>query len=193
MDPAFRHLRKDPILARILRERGFEPLPRLKGTHFTALARNIAYQQLSARSAAPIWRRVLASFEGPPSPRSLPALPVLRGCGLSRRKALYIRGIARAFADGRLSGPRLARMKSDALIETLTALDGVGVWTAQMFLIFRLGRTDVLPLNDYGLQRAVKLAYGRRPTERILLDLGARWAPFQAVACWQLWKWLDTR
>ncbi|HYE99479.1 MAG TPA: DNA-3-methyladenine glycosylase 2 family protein [Planctomycetota bacterium] len=181
---------RDPVLARIIRERGFRPLPRLKGTHFSALARSIVYQQLAPKSAAPIWRRVLLAMPG--APRALPSVRVLRAAGLSRQKASYVRGIARAFADGRLSGPRLARMPSEALIERLTELDGVGVWTAQMFLIFRLGRTDVLPLNDYGLQRAVKLAYRRRPTEAVLRELGGRWAPYQAVACWQLWKWLDT-
>lgn len=190
MVPAFRHLNRDKVLARIMRERGFRPLPRLKGTHFSALARSIVYQQLAPKSAAPIWRRVLLAFP-PDVPHTPPAIAPLRRAGLSRQKAAYVRGIAKAFADGRLSGPRLAKMPSDALIALLTELDGVGVWTAQMFLIFRLGRTDVLPLNDYGLQRAVKLAYGRRPTERVLLELGARWAPFQAVACWQLWKWLE--
>lgn len=195
MHPIARHLsRRDPVLGRIIAEHGFRPLPRLRGTHFAALARSIAFQQLTPRAAAPIWARVCALFPGAcPTPAAVLSTSPrrLRAAGLSGSKARFIRGAARAFHAGPLRAARLGRLPVPALLETLTALDGVGVWTAEMFLIFRLGRTDVLPLGDYGLRRAVRLAYGRRPTDAAVRRLGALWAPYQAVACWQLWKWLE--
>jgi methylated-DNA-[protein]-cysteine S-methyltransferase len=163
---------------------------------FAALAEAIVYQQLNGKAASAIFARVRALF-----PRAHKGLQPeqllrasdkkLRGAGLSRSKTLSLRDLARKAVDGTL--PTLAqvqRMDDEAIIERLTEVRGIGPWTAQMLLIFRLGRPDVLPVDDYGIRKGFALAFKKRalPTRQEVEKRGERWRPYRTVASWYLWR-----
>jgi methylated-DNA-[protein]-cysteine S-methyltransferase len=163
---------------------------------FLALAEAIVYQQLTARAAATIFARVRALFprahEGLAPEQILRASDdKLRGAGLSRAKLLALRDLARRAADGEL--PELAevhRMDDEAIVERLTQVRGIGRWTVQMLLIFRLGRPDVLPLDDHGIRKGYAVAFRRRelPSRAQLDRRGAAWRPYRTAASWYLWR-----
>lgn len=166
------------------------------GTHFDAVVRSIVYQQLSGAAAATIHARVLALYGGRnPAPRELLRTPVakLRGVGLSGRKTEYLLDLAARAADGSLPIERLHELDDAEVLRTLTAVRGIGEWTAQMFLMFRLGRPDVLPVLDLGVQKAVRQLYRLRtlPSPERVGRIGARWAPYRTVASWYLWRRVD--
>ena len=165
-------------------------------TVFAALAEAIVYQQLHGKAAATIYARVCALFprstEGPTAARVL-RLPdeKLRAAGLSRNKLLALRDLAQKSRAGDI--PTLAeieRMSDDAVVESLTAVRGIGRWTVEMLLMFRLGRPDVLPVDDYGIRKGYAVAYRKRelPAPKELARYGARWAPYRTVASWYLWR-----
>jgi DNA-3-methyladenine glycosylase II len=160
------------------------------------VARAIVYQQLSGSAAATIHGRMRALLaDGADAPRSLLALKEdhLRAAGLSRQKIAYLRDLARRVGDGSLPISALDDLADADVVEALTAVHGVGEWTAQMFLIFRLGRPDVLPVLDYGIRKAVQRAYRLRtlPDAKRMRAIGASWSPFSSIACWYLWRSLD--
>ena len=167
-----------------------------EGTHFQAVARAIVYQQLSGKAAATIFGRFTALFdEGTPVPHKLLALPeeTLRGVGLSRQKLGYLRDLATSAHSGALPIDTLHELDDEAIIKALTSIKGVGRWTAQMFLMFRLGRPDVLPDLDLGIQKGVRQAYRLRshPTPKRVQEIGAKWAPYRSIASWYLWRSQD--
>jgi DNA-3-methyladenine glycosylase II len=195
---AVAHLKRaDPTLAAVIARVGpcrFEP--RAEGTHFEAVARAIVYQQLSGKAAGTIHGRFHALYGGrAPEPDELLATPddALRGAGLSRQKVGYLRDLAGRVAAGDVPLDRVERLGDDEVIAALTRVKGVGRWTAQMFLMFRLGRPDVLPDLDLGVQKAIQLAYRRRamPKPADVLRVGRPWAPYRTVASWYLWRSLD--
>ena len=195
---ALAHLRKnDPVLAKIIAEVGPCRLkPNAEGTHFDHVVRAIVYQQLSGKAAATIHGRVKALFGGRnPTPQELLSTPEesLRGAGLSRQKLGYLRDFAQRIVEGEVPIDSLHELDDEAVIEALTKVKGIGRWTAQMFLMFRLGRPNVLPTVDLGINKAVMRAYGlrRMPKPKQLLKIGASWAPFATVACWYLWRSLE--
>jgi DNA-3-methyladenine glycosylase II len=197
---AITHLRRaDPKLAAVIDQVGRCTLePRAEGTHFAAVARSIVYQQLSGKAAATIYARFSALFDdGIPNAAQLVALPeeTLRSVGLSRQKAAYLRDLARRVHDGELPIETLHELGDDEIIAALTSIKGIGRWTAQMFLMFRLGRPDVLPDLDLGIQKGLQRAYRlrKRPTPRRVLEIGAKWAPYRTVAAWYLWRLLDAK
>ena len=185
--------RHDAVLARIIRDHpriALEP----RGDPFFTLARAIVGQQISVKAAASIWARVVAL-----APRMLPEQVVdagharLTACGLSRRKAEYLAGLARHFVDGSLHVAAWAEMEDEAVIAELVQVRGIGRWTAEMFLMFCLLRPDVLPLDDLGLQRAIRLNYfrGRSVSLRTMRKIASVWDPWRSVATWYLWRSLD--
>ena len=193
-----RHLKRvDPVLARVItRVRRRPPGPREEGTHFDAILRAIVYQQLSGKAASTIHGRILALYGGrTPTPDELLATPdeSLRAAGLSRQKLDYLRDLARHASSGEVPFDTLHELDDEAIIAALTRVKGVGRWTVQMFLMFRLGRPDVLPELDLGIQNAIQRAYGlrKRPTPKEVQALGARWRPFASHACWYLWRSLE--
>lgn len=195
---AIAHLRAtDAVLGKWIAQAGPCSLSvERSGTHFAAVARSIVYQQLSGKAAATIHARFEALFGGrSPEPKELLKVkqPLLRGVGLSERKAEYLLGLAADVRSGRVPLERVDEMPDQAVIETLTAVRGVGQWTAQMFLMFRLGRPDVLPTLDLGVQNAIKKLYGLRthPTPERVARIGAKWAPYRTVASWYLWRRVD--
>lgn len=195
---AVRHLqRADPVLAAVITHHGphrFEL--RTGGSHFDAIARAIVSQQLSVKAASTIHGRYRALYDGAGgAPDVVARIPEaqLREAGLSRQKISYIQDLARRVASSELDLDRVDEMSDDELIARLTAVKGVGTWTAQMFLMFRLGRLDVLPVLDLGIQKAVQRAYRlrKRPTVPRLEKIARAWAPYRTIACWYLWRSLD--
>jgi methylated-DNA-[protein]-cysteine S-methyltransferase len=196
---ALRHLcASDPALARAIDGLGPFSLE-LKKTQsvFGALSEAIVYQQLSGKAAATIYGRVRALC-----PRKLPTAESilaasdasLRGAGLSRSKLLSLRDLAERTRSGELPGlAALRRMPDDEIVERLVAVRGIGRWTVEMVLIFRLGRPDVLPADDYGVRKGFQVAFRKRalPSRDELLRRGARWAPYRTVASWYLWRAAD--
>ena len=188
----------DPVLAGVIARVG----PCRAAAHpddtFEALLQSICYQQLAGAAAATIHGRVIALFRGAPvTPAELGRLEddALRGAGLSRNKLAAIRDLAQKSLDGVVPPrARLEGLSDQDIIARLTEVRGVGVWTAQMFLMFRLGRPDVLPSDDYGIRKAFGLAFrknGRLPPPAVVEKHGRRWAPYRTVASWYLWRSLD--
>ena len=165
-----------------------------RGDPFQTLARAIVGQQISVKAADSIWAR-FATLAETVAPERIAALELdaLAACGLSRRKAEYLRDLAGHFADGRIEPARWKKMEDEAVIAELIDVRGIGRWTAEMFLIFSLRRPDVWPVDDIGLQKAVALYYlgGERPTPKTLRQHGERHAPWRTVATWYLWRSLD--
>ena len=195
---AIEHLREsDPELARIIDRIGdCELSPREGGTHFDALVRAIIYQQLSGKAAATIHGRVEALFgDRAPTPEEILATDDerLRAAGLSRQKISYIKDLAAKVASGELATESLDRMPDHEAIESLVRVKGIGRWSAQMFLMFRLGRPNVLPDLDLGVQRGIQHAYRLKslPTPKDVLRIGERWAPHASVASWYMWRLLE--
>ncbi|HVZ77817.1 MAG TPA: DNA-3-methyladenine glycosylase 2 family protein [Gemmatimonadaceae bacterium] len=195
---ALAHLRQaDPVLARVISRIGpYRPRPRRRASHFHDLARMIVFQQLSGKAAGTIHGRFCALFpRGHAEPELLLQMTddTLRAAGLSRQKIGYLRDLADKVHGGALPLDRVRYMTDDAIIEHLVQVKGIGRWTAQMFLMFRLGRPDVLPELDLGIQNAIRLHYGkrRRVTPRDVLRIGRPWRPYASIACWYLWRSLD--
>lgn len=195
---AIRSLRKvDPVLANVIDTVGKCSLvPRIEGTHFDYVVRSIVYQQLSGKAAATIHGRFLALLDKKkPAPAQILKIagPDLRKAGLSGQKAKYIRSVAEQTHSGQLAIEQMHELSDEEIIAALTQIKGVGVWTAQMFLIFRLGRPDVLPIGDLGIQKGVQLAYGLRklPKPERVQKIGNKWAPYRTVGSWYMWRLLD--
>ena len=196
--PAVAHLKRtDPRLATLITAVGpCRFAPRADGTHFEAVARAIVYQQLSGKAAGTIHGRFHALYGGrAPEPHELLVTTdeVLRGAGLSRQKIGYLRDLADRVASGDVPLDHIETLPDDEAIAALTRVKGVGRWTAQIFLMFRLGRPDILPELDLGIQKGVQLTYGRRklPTPKDVARIGAAWAPWRTIAAWYLWRSLD--
>jgi len=196
---ALSHLRRvDPVLASIIARVGAPPPPtRRTGTHYDALIRAIVYQQLSGKAAGTIHRRFCGLYPGR-RPRADLVLATsddaLRGAGLSRQKIGYLRDLSARVATGSLPLAHLGRLPDDEVIAHLIQVKGIGRWTVQMFLMFRLGRPDVLPELDLGIQNAMQRAYGlrKRPQPKDVLCLGEKWRPHATTACWYMWRSLET-
>ena len=164
---------------------------------FAALARSIASQQLSIKAAHTIFERFCGLF--PPDRHPTPSALVLltddqiREAGFSRAKVRFLRDLAERVLDGRLDLAGLTDCSDEEAMAMLTAVKGIGPWTAEIFLMFRLGRPDVLPADDLGLMNAAKRAYGlrTRPTPDRLRKMGERWRPYRSVAAWYLWASLS--
>ena len=195
LEEACRHLARDPVMGRVIARHGPCALVPRKLSPYESLLRAIAHQQLHGRAAESILARfVELSGNGRfPSPETVLALrtTAMRRCGFSQAKARAIRDIARHAVSGVVPTKRgCARLSDDELIERLTAIWGVGRWTVEMLLIFRLGRPDVLPVDDYGVRKGFAVAFGRSalPTPKELTAYGERWAPYRTVASWYLWR-----
>ena len=163
---------------------------------YRALARAIVYQQLSGKAAATIFGRVVDLFPGQdfPAPEQLLAATdeQLRGVGLSRQKAAALRDLAQKRLDGIVPQARsLTRLPDDDIVERLVQVRGVGRWTVEMYLIFTLGRPDVLPTDDLGVRKGAERIFKREFTPKELGKFAERWAPWRSIASWHLWRVLD--
>ncbi|MDQ6872056.1 MAG: DNA-3-methyladenine glycosylase [Gemmatimonadota bacterium] len=196
---AVAHLKKvDPVMAQVIEKVGrYKGWAASEGSHFDAVARSIVFQQLSGKAAGTIHGRFQGLYGGrTPLPSELAATPDehLRAVGLSRQKSAYLKDLGARVASGDLPIETLHELTDDEIITALTQVKGIGRWTAQMFMMFRLGRPDVLPDLDLGIQKGIQRAYRLRklPTPERVLKIGAKWAPYRTVASWYLWRYVDT-
>jgi DNA-3-methyladenine glycosylase II len=190
--------RRDPVIGDLIRRHG--PCGLADAQHedaFTALTHSIISQQLSTRAAATIARRFDALFGGVPTPGALALVDdaQLRAVGLSSQKIRYMRDLCSRVRDGSLTLEKVNELPDEDVIQSLTQIKGIGRWTAEMFLMFRLHRPDVLPVDDLGILKAVQRAYGLRklPRAERLTKIGEPWRPYRSVACWYLWASLENK
>lgn len=166
-----------------------------RGDAFTTLARSIVGQQISVAAAQSVWNRTLETLGNEVTPKRVldTKHDALRASGLSTRKVEYIRDLADHFHHGRLQTERWPKMDDEELIKELSAIRGIGRWTAEMFLIFNLMRPNVLPLDDIGLIRAISINYfsGEPVTRHEAREVAANWAPWRTVATWYMWRSID--
>ncbi len=187
-------MRKDPVLGTVIKAIGpCLMAERQRADHLTALAGSIVSQQLSTKAAATIFGRFRALFaDGALEPHAILAVDdaTLRGVGLSGQKVRYMRDLCERIVDGRLVLDEIETLDDEAVIARLTEVKGFGRWTAEMFLMFRLHRPDVLPVDDLGIVNAVQRLYKlrKRPDAKKLHRLGEAWKPYRSVASWYLWQ-----
>jgi DNA-3-methyladenine glycosylase II len=190
-------LRRDPILAALIRRHGPCGLAAAqRADHFSALVRAITFQQLSTKAASTIYNRMMALMpEGVPTPAGFGCVTdaQLRAAGMSRQKSAYLRDLCEKVASGSVDLDALEAMTDEDVIASLVKVKGIGRWSAEMFLIFRLLRPDVLPVDDLGIVTAVQRAYKlrKRPSPDRLRKIGEAWRPYRSVASWYLWRSLD--
>ena len=191
-------MRRDPKLAELMKRVGRCGLPDGRTRDpFAGLVRVIMSQQLSTKAAETIFGRVeaLAGGRGGLTPASVRALDAtaLRGAGVSRPKIGYLYDLSDHVADGRLDFPSLDGHHDEEVITRITAVKGLGRWSAEMFLMFRLNRPDILPVDDLGIVKGMQRLHGmkRRPAERTMLRLAERWRPYRSIAAWYVWRTLD--
>ncbi len=189
----------DPVMRRLIEEIGpCTLIPKIRRSPFESLVRAIAYQQLHDRAAECILQRFIALFPGRrfPRPDDLLAMNMrsVRKAGFSRPKILALRDLAAKTLDGTVPTNHLIRqLADDAIVDRLIEVRGIGRWTAEMLLIFQLGRPDVLPIDDFGLRNGFRIAYQRpaMPTPKQVLQYGERWKPYRTAAAWYLWRAAD--
>lgn len=194
MKQALQHLRKDPILAGIIDRVGPYGI-QFREPNFETLVKSIVYQQLSGRVASVIFGRLSAAVAGSITPEAILKLRPsrMRTLGLSTQKTAYIRDLARHTRDHRVIFEDLCELPDAEIIERLTQVKGIGVWTVHMFLIFALRRPDILPTGDLGVRNAIRRAYNLEalPTPAEMEKMAAGWRPYCSVASWYLWRSLE--
>ncbi len=197
MRKAINHLKKsDPILRSIIERVG--PLRMEFGpAEFCSLAEAIVYQQLNGKAAVTIFNRFAALAGVPLTPEGILKISdaQLRSVGLSKQKSAYLKDLAAKTAAGLLDFSRLPALTDEEVIEHLTQVKGIGVWTAHMFLMFSLRRPNVLPTGDYGVQMAIRKHYNKRklPKPKDMEKIAKAWEPYRSVACWYMWRSLDIK
>lgn len=189
-------LRRDPVLAALIRRHGPCGLAAAqRSDHFSAIVRAITGQQLSTKAAATIYARLVALLGGSVTPDAFAGVTdaELRAAGMSRQKIAYFRDLCEKVSTGALPLDRLDAMTDDEVIDALTRVKGIGRWSAEMFLMFRLHRPDVLPVGDLGIVNAVTQVYRlrKKPTAERIRQIGESWRPYRSVASWYLWRSLD--
>jgi len=197
MRKAINHLKKsDPVMRDIIERVGACRMEFGEPT-FHSLAEAIVYQQLNGKAAVTIFKRFTDAAGTPVTPKGILKLSEqqLRAVGLSKQKSSYLRDLATKTESGLLNFNKLQTMEEIDVIEHLTQVKGIGVWTAHMFLMFTLRRPDVLPTGDYGIQVAIKKHYRKRrlPKPKDMEKIAKAWSPYRSVACWYLWRSLDIK
>jgi DNA-3-methyladenine glycosylase II len=197
MRKAINHLKKcDPVLGAIIQRVGAFRMEFGEPT-FHSLAEAILYQQLNGKAAVTIFNRFTEKTGDPVTPEGILKLSdaEMRAVGLSKQKTAYLRDLAEKTKAGLLEFERLGELPDEEVINHLTQVKGVGVWTAHMFLMFTLRRPDVLPTGDYGVQVAIKKHYRKRklPKPKDMEKIAKAWAPYRSIACWYLWRSLDIK
>jgi DNA-3-methyladenine glycosylase II len=190
--------RRDPVIRDLMRKHGACGLADAQHTDpFTALVHAIVSQQLSTKAAATIARRFDQLLGGTPTPEGVAAVtdPQLRAVGLSGQKIKYMRDLCARIQNGSLPLHDIHALDDAAVIEALTQVKGIGRWTAEMFLMFRLHRPDILPVGDLGIVKAVQRAYNLRqaPDPKRITRIGEPWRPYRSIACWYLWASLHNK
>ena len=194
LDNALDHLREEPKMERLIDKFG---APEFNGVNdnFNALSKSIIYQQLSGKAARTIYNRFLALFDNNlPQPKDVIKvdIPTLRSIGISQQKSNYISGLAEYFAnDG--STIDFESLSDIEVGDELIQIKGIGQWTVDMFLMFTLYRTDILPVADLGIQKGIKILFNMKnlPSKEYMIKKSKPWQPYRTVACWYLWRIVD--
>jgi DNA-3-methyladenine glycosylase II len=197
MRKAINHLKKsDPVMRGIIEQVGVCRMEFGEPT-FHNLAEAIVYQQLNGKAAVTIFKRFTDAAGSPVTAKGILKLSEqqLRAVGLSKQKSSYLRDLAAKTESGLLNFDKLHTMEEADIIEHLTQVKGIGIWTAHMFLMFTLRRPDVLPTGDYGIQVAIKKHYRKRklPKPKDMEKIARAWSPYRSIACWYLWRSLDIK
>lgn len=194
---AYRHLRAaDPAVGALIDEHGsYRPRPAMD--HYESLLRTILFQQLNGAAAATIRDRWMALYGGRyPTPSELLATTdeAFRAAGVSRQKSGYMRDVAEHVLAGSLDLAGMDARSDEEVVAQITAVKGLGEWSAHMFLMFQLGRPDILPVGDFGVRNGMRAVYGlpEMPTPAEAREIGARWAPYRSVASWYMWRAVET-
>jgi DNA-3-methyladenine glycosylase II len=195
VEDALSHLRQaDPVLGRLIERTPYEARRRTDEP-YASLLRTILFQQLAGAAASAIQRRFFALYGTDNKPPSAPQLldssdELLRSAGISRQKAGYMHDLALHVVNGTLDFEALPSLPDDEVTAQITAVKGLGEWSAHMFLMFHLGRPDVLPAGDLGVRNGMRLAYGlpETPTPSRAREIGAPWTPFRSVGSWYMWR-----
>jgi DNA-3-methyladenine glycosylase II len=187
----------DPVIGRLIKLTGPCTLQR-SNSHFATLCKAIVSQQLSSPAAATVFSRLAALYphKRVTASRILSTLhSELLNVGLSKRKVEYLHSLSEHFMSGIIDCRKMTTMANEEVIQTLLSVRGIGRWTAEMFLIFSLNRSDVFPVDDLAIKRAILHRYGfaSAPSERTILSLTQQWHPYQSIACWYLWRSLDLK
>jgi len=193
--------RADSRLAAVIQQVGECQLATAQqtGDVLTCISRSIIYQQLSGKAAAAIYQRFTGLYSSKvlPSAQDILETPdeLLRSAGISRSKVLYLKDLAQKVLDGLPTIAELDQMDDETIIQTLTPIKGVGRWTVEMLLIFRLHRWDVLPVDDLGVRAGIRHVYGlaELPDKQTVRSLGEQWRPYRTIATWYLWRSLELR
>jgi DNA-3-methyladenine glycosylase II len=197
MRKAVAHLKKaDPVIRAIIERVGAYRME-FGPPEFHSLAEAIVYQQLNGKAAVTIFKRFAALAGEPLTPEGILKLTdeQMRSVGLSKQKSAYLKDLAAKTKEGLLDFSKLPDLPDEEVIRHLTQVKGIGVWTAQMFLMFTLKRENVLPTGDYGVQAAIKKHYRKRklPKPHVMEKIAKCWEPYRSVACWYLWRSLDIK
>ena len=186
----------DSRFSRLISEFGYPTFKKEK-SYFEALLKNIIYQQLSGKAAKTIYNRFLKLFETTeyPSPDEILNTPVehLKGAGLSNQKVTYIRDLSKKYVEGTLQLDELNQKSDKEISAQLIQVKGIGQWTADMFLIFTLGRENIFPLGDLGVKKGVAIIenLNKLPTEKHMAEISEKWQPYRTIAAWYMWKLVD--
>lgn len=189
--------RRDPIIRDLIRKYGPCGMSAAqRDDHFAAMVKAITSQQLSVKASKTIYSRVAALFPGGvPTPEGFASIAdeALRSAGLSRQKVAYVRDLSSKVLDGTLPLDALDSLDDEAAIGAITCVKGLGRWSAEMFLMFRLHRPDVMPVDDLGIVNAIVRTYRlrKKPKARRMLQIAEPWRPYRSVACWYLWRSLE--
>lgn len=189
--------RRDPVIRDLIRRYGPCGMAAAqRADHFSAIVKAITSQQLSVKASKTIYQRIAQTFPADtPTPEGFTAITdeQLRSAGLSRQKIVYVRDLCAKVIDGTLPLDALSAMDDEAAIEAITKVKGLGRWSAEMFLMFRLHRPDVMPVDDLGIVNAMMRAYGlrKKPKAKRMLQISEAWRPYRSVACWYLWRSLE--
>lgn len=192
---ALAHLRAvDPVLARLIDQTPYDARRRTDEP-YASLLRTILFQQLAGAAASAIQRRFFALYGNSDAPPTAAQLletsdEALRSAGISRQKAAYMHDLALHVVEGKLDFAALPSMSDEEVAAHITAVKGLGEWSAHMFLMFHLGRPDVMPVGDLGVRNGMRIAYGlpETPTPKRAFEIGARWAPYRSVGSWYMWR-----
>jgi DNA-3-methyladenine glycosylase II len=197
MHKAINHLKKSDPLMRTLIERVGAYRIEYGPPEFASLAESIVYQQLNGKAAATIFERFAKLAGEPLTPEGILKLTAaqMRSVGLSKQKSSYMRDLAERTHRGEVNFAGLPNLSDEEVIKHLTQVKGIGVWTAQMFLMFTLKRPNVLPTGDFGVQAAIKKYYKKRklPKPAQMEKIAKPWEPYRSIACWYLWRSLDIK
>lgn len=198
VNKAIKFLKSDPVMKRLIESHNNKPKKITRKDPFKALCRSIVSQQLATKAAETIYKRFIALYGNKnPTPEQILVTRTqkLRKCGLSGQKSEYLKDLSRKVLDGTVEIKRMNKLSDQEIIDELVKVKGIGVWTAQMFLMFNMGRPDVFPVGDLAIQNMMRELYRLSPAWKVehLEEIAEKWKPYRSIACWYIWHYKDSK